>query len=332
MTPDPRNVPFPGSRSVSGSGSAGPGGTGGRSGEDGRLLTRHGPDFVAAWRSVFCDVYGWRQEGRFAVVPSLFGKPVFACLPGLNYSDLGVAEARAIAREMAGRSFNVRVLDTTPGEPPPGAPAVLRLDLAAFGHEREAVWKRALNHSARKGVRRARKADLRVSEERGRPALGAFFGLLAATLARHGAPIMPVALFEALIGALDARILAVRNGGDGEALASLLWLRDGPLAWVPWLGSRLRSDRPGDLLFWAMVEHALNEGVDVVDFGRSSNGDGACRFKRKFGAVPVPVLWLSDKRTDLHRRYAPAQRLWRALPAPVTGRLGPRLCRYLADY
>ena len=319
-------------RSASGSGSSGSEETGSRNGEDGRLLAGHGPGFVAAWRRVFCDIYGWRQEGRFAVVPSLLGKPVFACLPGLAYTDLSAAEARELAREMAGRSFNIRVLDATPGERPPGAPAVLRLDLAAFDHEREAVWQQALSGNARRRIRRARKANLRISEERGRPALEAFSGLLAATFARHGAPILPVALFEALIGELDARILVVRDGGDGEAVASLFWLRDGRLAWVPWLGSRRRSDGHGDLLFWAMVEQALNEGADVVDFGRSSIGDGACRFKRKFGAVPVPVLWLSDKPADLHRRYAPAQRVWRALPAPVTGRLGPRLCRYLADY
>ena len=101
---------------------------------------------------MFCDVYGWRQEGRFAVVPSLLGKPAFACVPGLSYTDLGAAEARELAREMAGRSFNIRVLDETPGEGPPGAPAVLRLDLAAFDHEREAVWKNAFDRPPRSPV------------------------------------------------------------------------------------------------------------------------------------------------------------------------------------
>ena len=297
-----------------------------------RLSQGHGPDFIAAWRSVFCDVYGWRQEGRFALVPSLLGAPVYACLPGLSYSDLTAAEAQELAREMAGRSFNIRALAATRGALPPGAPAVFRADLATFGHDREAVWERSLNHNTRKAVRRARKAGLRASEEAGPAAVRAFFGLLSATLARHGAPVPPVALFETLIGALDARILVVRNGSDGEALASLLWLRDGRLAWVPWSGSRPCPENPGDLLFWSLMEHALDEGVDVVDFGRSPVGGGTCRFKQKFGAVPVPVLWLSDKRTDLHRRYATAQRLWRRLPKVVTAGLGPRLCRYLADY
>ena len=76
---------------------------------------------------------------------------------------------------------------------------------------------------------------------------------------------------------------------------------------------------------------ATESGI-LFDFGRSSVGDGTYRFKRRFGAVPTPVLWLSDKQADLYARYAMAQRLWRRCPDFVTDRLGPRLCRYLADY
>ncbi len=299
---------------------------------DNHLGAGHSPGFVAAWRSVFCDVYRWRRDGRFAVVPQLFGAPVFSYLPGLNYADLNATEARTLAREMAGRSFNVRALAAPEGEPPPCAPAVLRLDLAAFGHDRDVVWEQALNRTTRKAVRRARKAGLEVAEEAGPAAAEVFRGLLSATLARHGAPMMPTALFETLIDQLDARILVVRKRAGDEALASLLWLRDGPLAWVPWSGARLRADRPYDLLFWGLIEHALDAGAEIVDFGRSPVGNGTYRFKRGFGAVPVPVLWLSDRKADLYRRYAPVQRLWRALPKIVTDGLGPRLCRYLADY
>ena len=295
---------------------------------DGRLSAGHSPDFVAAWRGVFCDVYRWRQDGRFAVVPSLLGKPVYAYLPGLNYSDLNAGEARKLAGEMTGHAFNIRALTAPLGELPLGKPAVLRIDLAAFGHQREAVWEQALRRVKRKAVRRARKAGLRVSEE---TSIEAFYTLTAATLARHGAPMMPAALFESLIQELAARILVVR-GRDGAALAGLLWVRDGPLAWVPWSGSLPRADVPGDLLFWGMIEQALNEKIDIVDFGRSATGDGAYRFKRGFGATPIPVLWLSDQPVDLYRRYATAQKLWRTLPNLVTYRLAPRLCRYLADY
>ncbi len=295
------------------------------------LGAAHSPDFVAAWRSTLCSVYRWRQEGPFAVVPSIFGAPVFACVPGLNYTDLGAAEAREVAREMRGRSFNIRLLNSPPGEPPPGTPAVLRLSLRAFGHDREAVWERALKSAKRRGVRRARKAGLRVGEETGPGAVRVFRELLSVGLARHGAPVMPAALFHALVETLDARILVVRDAG-GEARAGLLWLRDGPLAWLPWMGSRPGPDKPGDLLCWGLIERALAGGADILDFGRSPTGGGVDQFKRSFGAVPVPVRWLSNRPFDHYRRYAPVQKLWRALPRTVTDRLGPRLCRRLADY
>ena len=297
---------------------------------NGGLIAAHSPDFVAAWRSVYCRVYGWRREGRFAVVPSLLGRPVFAYLPGLNYSDLDAAGARELAREAAGRPYNVRALSAPEGEPPPGSPAVLRLDLGAFGHDPAEVWTRALKRATRKQVRRARRDGFGVSAETGAAALEAFVALLSATLVRHSAPMMPAALFSGLVDALDARIIVVRGPG-GEAAASLLWLLDGPLAWCPWSGN-LRLPGADELLMWTLVEEALNAGADIVDFGRSQVGGGCYRFKRKFGFVPVPVLWLSDQRADLYRRYGPARKLWGALPNAVTGAVGPRLCRYLADY
>lgn len=294
------------------------------------LIAGHSPDFVAAWRSVFCDVYRWRREGRFAIVPSLPGAREFAYLPGLDYTDLNAADARELARQMAGRAFNVRALTAAGEEPPAGSPAVFRVDLAAFGHDRESVWKRALHLKRRSAVRRARKAGLRCGEEAGPAAVATLFRLVSETLTRHGAPLVPTALFEAVTRAFEARILVVRDRA-GEARASLLWLRDGPLAWTPWGGMARSTGNPGVLLFWTMMEQALREGAGMVDFGRSPVGGGACRFKREFGAVPVPVLWLSDRPFDLYRRYASAQKLWRALPGFVTRGLGPRVRRRLAD-
>ncbi len=299
-----------------------------------RSTVRHSADFVDAWRSVACGVYRWRRAGRFAVVPALMGKPVFAYLPGLSYSDLDPVEAQELAREMAGRRFNIRALapPRREGELPPGSPAVLRVDLAAFGHDREAVWQRGLNRTARKYVQRARRAGLAAAEETGAAAVQAFCAMLRLAHGRHGAPLPPAALFEALMTELDARITVVRNRMDGALRASFLWLRDGPIIWIPWGGAYLSADHPTYLMYWTMVEHAVNEGADILDFGRSPAGSGPYWFKRKYGASPVPVMWLTDKPVDPYRRYRAAQRLWRALPNFVTDRAGPRLCRYLADY
>lgn len=299
---------------------------------DGRLIVGHSPDFVAAWRGAFCDVYRWRREDRFAVVPSLLGAPTFAYLPGLDYCDLNAADAGELARETCGHPFNIRALMAPQGEPPPRSPVVLRVDLAAFGHNRGNLWEQALNRKRRNAVRRARKAGLVISEEGGASARKISFNLIAATLARHGAPMIPETLFELLVDEFNVRTLIVRNDVTGEVLGSLLWLRDGRLACVAWVGWYIRPDNPASLLFWTTLERALLDGADIVDFGRSPMGGGSYRFKKSFGAAPIPVVWFSDKPTDLYRRYVLVQKLWRGLPNIVTARLGPRVCRYLADY
>ena len=229
--------------------------------------------------------------------------------------------------------FHIRALGApVAGDPPPGSPTVQRLDLPAWGRDPRAVWSRALSRRARRSIRRAREAGCTVSEEGGAPAVGVFHDLARRAFERHGSPMVPSALFSALVSELGARILVVRDGVDRRPAAALIWLRDGPLAWAPWSGALRRRDYPGALLFWGWVETALRDGVEVLDFGRSSAGQGAYVFKRNFGAAPVPVCWFSDRPADLYRRYAGAQRVWRALPRPLTRRVGPALCRYLADY
>lgn len=297
------------------------------------LLRRHSPGFVAAWRAIYCGVYRWRSEGRWAVVPSPLGRPTWAYVPGLNSSDLDRSGAEALAREAKGRAYNIRVLGApTEGDPPPGSPTAQRLDLSAWGRDSREIWTRALAPQPRRSIRRARDAGYTVCEETGAGAVGVFHDLARRSFERHGSPMVPSRLFSALVSELGARILVVRDGADRRPAAALLWLRDGSLAWAPWSGALRRRDHPGSLLFWGWVELALRDGVEVLDFGRSSAGRGAYVFKRSFGATAIPLRWFSDRPADLYRRYAGAQRVWRALPRPLTRRVGPALCRYLADY
>ena len=296
--------------------------------EWGGLGRRHSPEFVSAWRSAYCAAYRWRREGRFAVVPSLLGSSVLSYLPGLDHSDLEVAEALALSRELAGRRHLLRVLGAPVPESSlaPGTPVVMRLDLAGGGHRPESLRQRT-----RWAIRRAA-ARYAVSEENGPGGLAAFREMLRLALDRNGAPLPPARLHEALVSELDGRILVARSRAGGEVAAAALWFRDGPLAWTPLGGARRAADRPGHRVSWALVERAAAEGAEVLDFGRSPFGGGSYRFKKQFGAVPAPVRFLSDRPGDLRRRYAPAQRVWRALPRAATARMGPVLCRYLADY
>ena len=152
-------------------------------------------------------------------------------------------------------------------------------------------------------MRRTRKAGLEISEEWGSNARKTSFCLISAALTRHGAPLIPEALFETLVDQFNVRMLMVQNGVTGEALGSLLWFRDGRLAYVPWVEWHIRPDNPASLLLWTILERALLEGVDIVDFGRSPTGGWSYRFKRSFGAVPIPLVWCSDKPTSIVATY-----------------------------
>lgn len=300
--------------------------------DGGILRRRHGSGFVSAWGAIYRAAYRWRREGRFTLVPSLLGSPVLSYLPGLDHSDLGVDEARALSRELAGRRHFLRVLGAPAREQSlaPGSPVVMRLDLSGCGSDPKAPWRR-LRPRTRGALRRAA-ARYAVSEEDGTEGFAAFRAMLRLALDRNGAPLPPAHLHRALVSELGGRILVVRDRARGEVAAAALWFRDGPLAWTPLGGARRAPERPGHRAFWALVETAAADGAQVLDFGGSAFGGGSYRFKRQFGAAPVPVLFLSDRPGDRRRRHAPARRLWRALPRGVTGRLGPLLCRYLAEY
>ena len=288
---------------------------------------------MAAWREVYCSAYRWRRAGPFAVVPSLLGPPVFSYLPGLGYTDLAPAEAETLAREVRGRAFNIRVLGCLGREtaPQPGSRVVMRLDLASSARDPSLIWKARLRGNARWAVRRARRAGGTVGEESGPEAVASLAAMVRLALARNGAPTPPESLFAAVVREMGGRILMVRTR-RGEVAAALLWLSDGPLAFVPWRGSQRIPDLPDHLLSWAMIEEAARAGAEVLDWGSCAREGGAYRFKRSFGASPSPVSRLADRPANLYRKYAPAQRVFRALPGAVSRRLGPKLCRYLADY
>lgn len=52
------------------------------------------------------------------------------------------------------------------------------------------------------------------------------------------------------------------------------------------------------LLYWAMLEYACDQGYRQFDFGRSTPGEGTCRFKEQWGAKSHQLYWyqLSGKK------------------------------------
>jgi hypothetical protein len=101
--------------------------------------------------------------------------------------------------------------------------------------------------------------------------------------------------------------------------------------------SSLRSYNPtcaNMLMYWSLLERAVERGQDVFDFGRSTPDSGPYRFKKQWGASPAPAEWqyalraggLQAARPD-NPRYRRLIALWRRLPVRLTRLLGPAIVR-----
>ena len=88
------------------------------------------------------------------------------------------------------------------------------------------------------------------------------------------------------------------------------------------------------LLYWKLLERAVERGQEVFDFGRSSPESNTYRFKKQWDATPMPAEWqhyvrrggASDMRPD-NPRYGRLIRIWRRLPLRLTRWIGPAIVR-----
>ena len=107
----------------------------------------------------------------------------------------------------------------------------------------------------------------------------------------------------------------------------------------PWASSLRQYSRfsPNMLLYWKMLEFACDNGYKVFDFGRSYLNEGTYRFKKQWGAEPVPLHWQYisyTKNSNAHitsenRTFRAAGEFWKRLPVGLTKIIGPHLRRYI---
>jgi predicted N-acyltransferase len=100
----------------------------------------------------------------------------------------------------------------------------------------------------------------------------------------------------------------------------------------PWASSLRRYFKlcANEALYWEAIQQAIRGGLRHFDFGRSQWDSGTFRFKRNWGAQPVPLYYQYilgragrvPTLADQQQHYALAVRLWQRLPLPMAGFLG----------
>jgi FemAB-related protein (PEP-CTERM system-associated) len=291
-------------------------------------------------------VAGEKTRGFLALayVRSLLFGRFLVSLPYLNYGG-AVADddqVRAVligrAAELAGQ-LRVRYLELR-HEHPITHPALshartdkvhMRLDLPATPGK---LWEE-LDAKVRNQVRKGQKNGLSVVWG-GTEALEDFYTVFSHNMRDLGTPVYGKGLFRATLGQFPGRaeLCVVRAGG--LPVAAALLLHGWGVTEVP-SASSLRSHNStcaNMLLYWHLLERAVQRGQDVFDFGRSSEDSPTLRFKKQWGASPAASAWqFSLLRGELggmqkeNPRYRRFIRMWQKLPVALTRLIGPGIVR-----
>jgi FemAB-related protein (PEP-CTERM system-associated) len=187
----------------------------------------------------------------------------------------------------------------------------------------------------RNQVRKGQKNEL-TAHWGGEELLGEFYDVFSRNMRDLGTPVYGAGLFRAVLRYLpgQAELCVIR--ASTTPVATALLLHCGGISEVPSASSlrEFNSTNANMLLYWNLLQRAVERGSTVFDFGRSTPDGNTYRFKKQWGALPHPAEWqyyrrngqVSDVRPD-NPRYQRLIRLWRKLPLWVTRFVGPRVVR-----
>ena len=207
----------------------------------------------------------------------------------------------------------------------------MRLDLPATPEKLLAQ----LGSKLRSQVNKARKNGLSVSWG-GHDLLGEFYAVFSHNMRDLGTPVYGKALFRRLLEHFPDRAeICVARAGQVPVAAALL-LHGWGVTEVPSASSLRRYNHTAAnmLLYWHLLERAIERGQDQFDFGRSSKDGGTYRFKQQWGATPLPAEWQYYVRTGEmpslrpdNPRYQRLIGIWKRLPVRLTRWIGPPIVR-----
>ncbi len=166
----------------------------------------------------------------------------------------------------------------------------------------------------------------------GRDQLGRFHALFVEGMRDLGTPVRGIEHFSRLAGILGdkADVLIVERAG--EAVGGLLCVEHAGTLSVPWTCSLRRhfASCPNHVLYWEAAKRAISRGLERVDFGRAQAGSSVFQFKKKWGALPVPLYYqyVLGKAAEMptvagqKARYRSAAAIWKSLPLFAARALG----------
>ncbi|MFM7201212.1 MAG: FemAB family XrtA/PEP-CTERM system-associated protein [Myxococcota bacterium] len=164
----------------------------------------------------------------------------------------------------------------------------LRLRLPS---DEQALWK-LMGTKLRNQARKAEKTGLRL-QAHGMAGLDPFYQVFSQNMRDLGSPVWPRRFFERILYQFPERArLFVLSLQHFPAAAGFVFQFKQTLE-IPW-ASALRSFNPVCAnvgLYHGILSHAVREGYEQFDFGRSAPDSGTWKFKKQWGAEESPLHW-----------------------------------------
>lgn len=173
----------------------------------------------------------------------------------------------------------------------------------------------------------------------GEELLDDFYQVFAHNMRDLGTPVYGKRFFRQMLNAQGGRgrLVVVYLDRKPVGCAFLLGFRE--RMEIPWASTVRVTNAVGInmLMYWTVLQYAVREGYKVFDFGRCSKDSGTYRFKRQWGAKPIPLVWeyrlASEQMLPQLNPDNPKFRfliaVWQRLPVWLTKLLGPPIVKSL---
>jgi len=198
----------------------------------------------------------------------------------------------------------------------------------------ETLWENGLKAKVRSQVRRPMKEGYEVAF--GPDQVEAFYEVFTRNMRDLGTPVLPGALFRRLPELFGDAVTFAAVYDGARPVAVGCGFHFGGEFELTWASSLREYNRtaPNMLLYWRLMEHAIERGDRVFNFGRCTPGGGTHRFKSQWGGEDEPLPWAAWSPSGViatpnpdQGKYKLATSVWSRLPVPLTRVVGPPLAR-----
>lgn len=148
------------------------------------------------------------------------------------------------------------------------------------------VLLKSFKSKLRSQIKKAEKNGLTAKIGSSAEYVNEFYQVYAHNMRDLGSPPHSIDWFKTLANEYQNHIQICLVEHDNKCIGAGIILLIGNKACIPWASTLREHNRlaPNMLLYWALLAHCADSGIEEFDFGRSSYGEGTYKFKAQWGA------------------------------------------------